>query len=605
MGINYLLFSNGLLEGFYMNGRLRITAIAAIILFLFILINGCGNFDLNDPYSTPGPTGTHTDTPTGSTPTNTPTNTSTNSPTNTLTDTPTNTMTDTPTNTDSPTNTVTNTPTPTDSPTDTASNTPTPTDSPTYTATNTSTPTDSPTDTATDTPTPTNSLIDTATPTDSPTDTAIDTPTPTDSPTDTGTDTPTPTDSPTDTAIDTSTPTDSPTDTATDTPTPTDSPTDTATDTPTPTESPTDTATNTPTPTDSPTDTATDTPTPTDSPTDTATDTPTPTDSPTDTATDTPTETAMDTPTPTDSATPIDSPTPTNSPNSNLVLNPDFESGITNWIDWGNTTPVPDPANGVYAAQIGTGEGGLGQVIAGISEGLYYTLSGSGKVSPLSEIAYLGIDCMDDLENLLEGGKFELAFYNTQYAQQSLTFTPITGTTKVQVYIYKDPGVGGYAFIDNISFSLASAPTPSPSPAVNLILNPDFESDTTNWYPWGNITTTLDHQNGVNAVQIGSGDSGLEQIIAGCSAGTQYTLSGWGKLTDRTGNFYLGVDCMDEGESILSASTFDIVFRFNEYRNQSLTFTTVPNTTKIHVYICKDSSIAPDAYIDNISLTGP
>ncbi|GFZ82619.1 hypothetical protein GCM10008018_30550 [Paenibacillus marchantiophytorum] len=139
---------------------------------------------------------------------------------------------------------------------------------------------------------------------------------------------------------------------------------------------------------------------------------------------------------------------------SNLVVNQSFEQNLIGWQDWGGVSIVTTPvAGGGKAARMGTGESGAGQIVTGITAGTVYTLSGSGRVSVGGEHAIIGVDCMNSSGTKLASGKFELNYDSTSYNQKSLGFKTVAGTSQIQVYIYKNPNVGGYAYVDNISLT--------------------------------------------------------------------------------------------------------------------------------------------------------
>jgi hypothetical protein len=148
---------------------------------------------------------------------------------------------------------------------------------------------------------------------------------------------------------------------------------------------------------------------------------------------------------------------------SNLVVNGDFEGPfdnkdgaasafITGWdrdLDGdsdgiGQTkVNVSTGVDGSNSIRIGKGEGGRGQIINNIPEGVEFTLSGWGKVSKNGEIGYLGVDCLDSEGKKLPGGKFGVEFTTTKYIEKTRTFKTVSGTTAVQVYVYKNPSAKG------------------------------------------------------------------------------------------------------------------------------------------------------------------
>jgi hypothetical protein len=81
-----------------------------------------------------------------------------------------------------------------------------------------------------------------------------------------------------------------------------------------------------------------------------------------------------------------------------------------------------------------------------------------GKVENLGDEVQVGIDCLNNNpgaggQNKIPGGKFILKFTGTDYESKTLDFTTVTGTTKIQVYIYRVPkdGKSGYGYVSGIS----------------------------------------------------------------------------------------------------------------------------------------------------------
>ena len=152
----------------------------------------------------------------------------------------------------------------------------------------------------------------------------------------------------------------------------------------------------------------------------------------------------------------VSTPTETKAAGENLALNPGFEQSLSGWTNWGGVSIVTSPVGGgARAARLGPGESGAGQILEGIGPNRSYVLSGSGAVSGGSETAFIGIDLLDASGAKLPNGKFELRFTTTGYTRKSLTFTTLPGTAKLQLYIYKNPNAGGYAYTDDLSLSSA------------------------------------------------------------------------------------------------------------------------------------------------------
>ncbi|QGQ98363.1 hypothetical protein EHS13_27500 [Paenibacillus psychroresistens] len=155
---------------------------------------------------------------------------------------------------------------------------------------------------------------------------------------------------------------------------------------------------------------------------------------------------------------------------ANIVQNGSFESGTSIWEDWGfvNLVPTEVQGEGMNAAQIGLEEGGMGQLITGVGEGVHFTLSGWGKIDNIGDEAIIGIDCLNNNlgtggANKIAGGKFFIKFSDTEYSLKTLQFTTVPGTTKIQVYIYKESTAGGYVYVDGISVEQVKSAFPEAS----------------------------------------------------------------------------------------------------------------------------------------------
>ncbi|MGI6141376.1 MAG: beta-glucanase [Caldicoprobacterales bacterium] len=143
--------------------------------------------------------------------------------------------------------------------------------------------------------------------------------------------------------------------------------------------------------------------------------------------------------------------TPLSAPSQNLIQNPGFESGAASWNAWGNSFVVSNNAkSGTYSLRTGTGAGGRGQIIEGVTALKSYTFSVWGKVSKSNTMGYVGVDCMDANGNIIS--KPQLTFNSTSYTQKSVTFTAPAGTVQFQVFVWKNAEDGnGYIYVDDLS----------------------------------------------------------------------------------------------------------------------------------------------------------
>lgn len=137
-------------------------------------------------------------------------------------------------------------------------------------------------------------------------------------------------------------------------------------------------------------------------------------------------------------------------PEENIIQNPGFELGAASWEPWGNSVAVTNnKKSGIYSLRTGTGDGGSGQIIEGVTASKSYTFSAWGKVSQTGTQGYVGVDCMDVNDNII--AKPQLIFNSTSYTQKSITFTAPAATTKFQVFVWKNAEDGnGYIYIDDL-----------------------------------------------------------------------------------------------------------------------------------------------------------
>jgi hypothetical protein len=139
---------------------------------------------------------------------------------------------------------------------------------------------------------------------------------------------------------------------------------------------------------------------------------------------------------------------------SSLLRNPGFEAGGTAalWENWGSSAIDANNAySGRNALRIGSAGGGMGQVIGEAPVvGATYTLSGAGKVSVMGETGWIGVDFLDSSGAKI-GNSSSLPFTSTAYTRPSL-ITPAVpaGTVGLRVWCWKNAGLGGYFYCDEL-----------------------------------------------------------------------------------------------------------------------------------------------------------
>ncbi|MFD0714763.1 S-layer homology domain-containing protein [Paenibacillus sp. GCM10027626] len=132
----------------------------------------------------------------------------------------------------------------------------------------------------------------------------------------------------------------------------------------------------------------------------------------------------------------------------NRIENGKFEAGKNGWEDWGNTEIVADPLNGQggNAVKIGTGEGGMGYYI-NAAPGESYVISGWGRSEAEDTPAILAVKSLGGQGN---GSPKSINYTNTDYEYKSVSYTVPEGATELLVYVYKNEGSGGSAYLADI-----------------------------------------------------------------------------------------------------------------------------------------------------------
>jgi hypothetical protein len=154
------------------------------------------------------------------------------------------------------------------------------------------------------------------------------------------------------------------------------------------------------------------------------------------------------------------------------------------------------------------------------------------------------------------------------------------------------------------AFAATNSASNSASSATNLVSNSGFESGKTGWYELGSSSytalSTSCKYSGTSSLKVGVGEGGMGQQVT-ATAGTSYTLSGYGKVySGETG--YLGADCLNSAGTKIPGGKSGVKFSTTSFTSNTVTFTAVPGTTAIQVYTYKNAG-SGYAYFDNISLT--
>lgn len=150
---------------------------------------------------------------------------------------------------------------------------------------------------------------------------------------------------------------------------------------------------------------------------------------------------------------------------------------------------------------------------------------------------------------------------------------------------------------------------PPAKPEEGRLVNGSFESGTQGWEDWGNVTIVTDAapEGGQKAARIGVDEGGMGQIISGIKAGVKYTLSGWGKVDHPNDEVIIGIDSLNDhpgggGANKIPGGKFTITFSGMDYAHKAIEFVTIPDTTKLQIYVYKESAGGGYGYVDGIEL---
>jgi hypothetical protein len=140
----------------------------------------------------------------------------------------------------------------------------------------------------------------------------------------------------------------------------------------------------------------------------------------------------------------------------------------------------------------------------------------------------------------------------------------------------------------------AGTPTPVPA-ALNLVLNPGFESGSKNWTNWGNSAAVKsDAVGGSYSLRVGTGAGGRHQKVA-LSPNQAYALTA--KTKGETG--HIGVTFRDSAGTIVKE--FSLLSGSTTYQTISLDIVAPPAFSYAEVWAYKDSGTAY-MYVDDFVL---
>lgn len=196
----------------------------------------------------------------------------------------------------------------------------------------------------------------------------------------------------------------------------------------------------------------------------------------------------------------------------NLLTNPGFENGTTNWDNWGNfTVTTSDVYTGTRAARVSGGEGGFAQYV-NATAGTTFTLRAYAKISTGSgaEWAGVGIKFYNSSWTAL-GNEQNAQITSTAYQQYTITTTAPSGTAYAQAYVWKN---NGSAIVRADDFCFTSSV---------VTCNPDDVNATSGYCApaptCSTGTATMLWQQSINS---SNGEPSVVKLV--CSGTTTYTI---------------------------------------------------------------------------------
>ena len=223
--------------------------------------------------------------------------------------------------------------------------------------------------------------------------------------------------------------------------------------------------------------------------------------------------------------------------NWNLLQNPGFETGTLG--AWGGSgaaaVGTTSPHTGQYALQLGTGAGSGTYSMTGLSPNATYTFSGWGEVDSSGGAVSLSATDYDS-----SGSSVSQSISSTSYTPAAVMFTTGPSTTTATLTVAKSTTVGN-AYGDDFVLS------------QGLVGNPGFESGIlAPWTTSGSaVVDGTSPVTGSKDLDMGSSTT-VQQTVAGLQPYTNYTFSGYAKVTAAGQTATLGVSNYDSIGSVTS-----------------------------------------------------
>ena len=251
------------------------------------------------------------------------------------------------------------------------------------------------------------------------------------------------------------------------------------------------------------------------------------------------------------SAPPPPSPPPSPPPASgNMISSADssFETGMSDWSNWGNAQVVAGAGtSGSNALQVGTGAGGAALRVPGVVAGTSYRLTAQVKVTNPAEPVRMGVNFYNTSGSQLIGFNGPAAT-GTAYGTYVFDVVAPASSAYAIVWVWTNAGTG-YAYVDDVAFGApANPPAPPPAPPdTNLVANGGFESGMSGWDNWGNASVVSGQANsGAAALAVGTAAGGAGQDVGVVVPNSVYRLVAHAKVSDPSETVFVGVNFLNQ-----------------------------------------------------------
>ena len=308
---------------------------------------------------------------------------------------------------------------------------------------------------------------------------------------------------------------------------------------------------------------------------------------------------------------------------TNLALNPSFESGNTipfNWafVTQNGNTPVWDTRSHTGSKSVKISVSGTTNRISGYPQSdvvtvqplTDYVISVWGKTEKVGGSNTPAVRVVELDANKKSLSQINIPVFSkgtNDWTQKTLQFK--TGSTAKYIYIYANIWNGyGTFWMDDVVLRLKDTPiptvtaTPTPAPIeTNLVLNPDLESGTTTPLSWtlvtqGGNTPIWDSVSHSGSRSIKISIPGTTNIISGYPQSdiiaaqplTTYTASVWGKTQNTGGSNTPAARVveLDADKNWIRQNNILPVFGrgTNDWTQRKVEFQTAENTRYLYVY---------------------